>query len=258
MRIAPLPAFSDNYIWAINHEENNTFICVDPGDADPVIDYALQNGLLLEAILITHHHFDHIGGVNALMKRFPNVEVYGPYDPRIPFVHKTLNSQDKLTFDHCAFEIHETPGHTSTHIAYYEPNAHWLFCGDTLFSGGCGRVFDGTIEQLHESLLFFATLPDATKIYCAHEYTLQNLQFAQTVEPNNQEIKKQISKIKQNLSHCTLPSTLALEKKINPFLRVNQDSLCTFAKNMGVKNNDPLSIFQFIRALKNNYIAPIS
>ncbi len=249
MRVIPLPAFQDNYIWAIIH--SNMMICIDPGDAMPVIAYADQHKLRLTHILITHHHFDHINGVSSLLKRFPNVIVYAPEDLRIPFGIKTRPTLSIPSFD---FQVIATPGHTLSHVCYYEPRQQWLFSGDTLFSAGCGRVFDGTIEALHQSLLHLKNLPDATKIYCAHEYTRANLQFAAAVEPNNLDIQTHALFLNSKPHRCSLPSTIQQEKRINPFLRTHTPSVKHYAKTHLLGSDDSLSVFKYLREQKNHFV----
>ncbi|WP_454783092.1 hydroxyacylglutathione hydrolase [Legionella sp. WA2022007384] len=251
MTIYPIPAFSDNYIWAIIDTTAGTFDCVDPGDAEAVIEFAQTQQLRLGSILLTHHHQDHIGGVSQLLKTYHSCTVYGPSDPRIPYVNNTIREHQSLRVGRCVFKILFNPGHTSSHISYYEPSKGLLFCGDTLFSAGCGRVLDGTMEQLHQSLHLFKTLPPTTKIFCAHEYTEQNLRFAQTVEPNNPVIQQYLKKIQSSSQFCTLPSTLELELLINPFLRTNQPEVQKYALTHGATSNNSLEVFSVLREEKN-------
>jgi hydroxyacylglutathione hydrolase len=255
MAIVPLTAFQDNYIWTIVNELQHTFMCVDPGDADPVLAYARRNQLALNSILITHHHADHTGGINALLEAFPKATVYGPADQRIPQVKVKLRDEDILHLDHYAFRILNIPGHTTSHICFQEPTKGWLFCGDTLFSGGCGRVFDGTIEQLYNSLQVIKNLPDDTQIFCGHEYTRQNLRFAATIEPDNEAITSYAHYLQESPNQCSLPSTILLEKRINPFFRTHLPELHSFAQKQGVDITDPFSIFIKLRAFKDNYKA---
>ncbi|QMT60001.1 hydroxyacylglutathione hydrolase [Legionella sp. PC997] len=251
MNIYPIPAFSDNYIWAIIDKAAGTFDCVDPGDAEPVVQFAHTHQLQLDSILLTHHHHDHIGGVSQLLKVYPSCAVYGPNDPRIPNVNNRLCEHQSLRIGLCFFTILFNPGHTSSHISYYESSKGLLFCGDTLFSAGCGRVFDGTMEQLHQSLYLFKTLPPTTKIFCAHEYTEQNLRFAQTVEPNNQVIQQYLNKIHNSPRACTLPSTLELELLINPFLRTDEPEVHKYALAHGASSKNSFEIFRILREEKN-------
>lgn len=249
MTIHPIPAFSDNYIWAL--VDNSLFDCVDPGEIQPVLDFAQAHHLTLRSILITHHHQDHIGGVNQLKKHYPECIIYGPSDPRINDVAVVVEKDQIITVGEHTFQILFNPGHTSTHISYFEPEKHWLFCGDTLFSAGCGRVFDGTLEQLHRSLNLFKTLPKTTKIFCAHEYTKKNLQFAQTVEPGNQEINDYLDDFKSNSTSCTLPSTLQRELLINPFLRTDVKGVQDYAMRHGAHSDQSLEVFRVLREQKN-------
>ena len=251
MTIFPIPAFSDNYIWAIIDKTTGVFDCVDPGDAEPVLQFAHAHQLKLRAILLTHHHQDHIGGVGQLLKNYPTFIVYGPNDSRISNITHTVQEHQTIQVGRCIFKILFNPGHTSSHISYYEPQHELLFCGDTLFSAGCGRVFDGTLEQLHQSLNLFKTLPITTKIFCAHEYTQQNLRFAQTVEPNNSVIQKYLQKIHSAPSSCTLPSTLEQELLINPFLRTDNSEVQKYALAHRASSNNSLEIFKVLREEKN-------
>jgi hydroxyacylglutathione hydrolase len=253
MTIFALKAFKDNYIWVIVNERKHTLACVDPGDAVPVLSYAKNNKLTLNNILLTHHHDDHAGGVTELLRHFPKTHVYGPADPRIPFVNRLVRDEDIVHINNLAFRVLSTPGHTSSHICYQEPSKGWLFCGDTLFSGGCGRVFDGTIEQLHHSIMLLKNLPKDTKVYCGHEYTLQNLRFAASVEPENHTIQSYIAHL-QEKEGCSLPSTIALEKKINPFMRTHLPAVQEFACEQGLQSHNSLAIFELLREKKNMFI----
>ncbi|ARG97730.1 hydroxyacylglutathione hydrolase [Legionella micdadei] len=253
MKVIPLPAFTDNYIWTILDENKQQAICVDPGDAKPVLDFLKQKNLTLKAILLTHHHYDHIGGTSDLLKRNPGIAVYGPEDLRILHVTHILQDGDILEIDSCRFTVLATPGHTSTHVCLYEPNHQWLFCGDTLFSAGCGRVFDGTLETLHDSLQKLKTLPDDTLVYCAHEYTLQNLRFAVTIEPDNMAIHNHLKKLLNQGTPLSLPSSIAIEKQINPFLRTHVTAVKEHAKLRGCQEDDSLSVFKQIRAEKDKF-----
>ncbi len=253
MTLIPLPAFNDNYIWVLPDTAREQFYCVDPGDATPVLSYAKQNNLTLNAILLTHHHHDHIGGVHALLRQYPNVSIYGPDDNRIPFITKSLAENDTLSLGQYRFQIMETPGHTASHISYFEPEEKWLLCGDTLFSAGCGRVFDGTMEALYHSLQRYKNLPDDTLVFCAHEYTHKNLDFALTLEPENPAILDYKKKLPQKDRSCTLPSTIADEKKINPFLRTDSEGIKNYAKRFQVSTDDALAVFTLIRQHKDNF-----
>lgn len=220
MIVEAIPVFTDNYIWMIRFQ--NSAICVDPGEAKPVINYLHQHHLMLTDILITHHHDDHIGGIKLLVDYFPLVKVHAPPDQRIPMFNQTHLLKDNVDCQSLQFKVLMTPGHTSSHVCYYQPQYKWLFCGDTLFSAGCGRVFDGSIKALFNSLELLATLPDETMIFPAHEYTLNNLKFAHHVEPDNLNIQHAILKLQHSKLPCSLPSTMAFEKKVNPFIRATQ------------------------------------
>jgi len=218
-----VPAFRDNYIWLLNGNRDTqpgrATAIVDPGDARPVVQALDELELIPVAILITHHHPDHIGGVKELCARF-RIPVYGPAQEDIPDITHPLREGDRVELSGLpAFDILEVPGHTSGHIAYAGKQS--LFCGDTLFAGGCGRLFEGTAAQLHSSLQKLALLPDDTWIYCAHEYTLSNLDFALAVEPENPALQSRIQQTRQlRQGHkATVPSQLRIEKLTNPFLR---------------------------------------
>lgn len=253
MTIIPISAFSDNYIWAIIDKEKGLFDCVDPGEAPPVLQFAKEQHLQLRSILLTHHHHDHIGGVGPLIHHAPNCTVYGPHDSRIPYINHHVSEHQTVHVGHYSFHILSNPGHTSSHISYYEAQQGWLFCGDTLFSAGCGRVFDGTMEQLHRSMELFKSLPPETEVYCAHEYTRQNLRFAETVEPHNQFIKMYIQKLHAQTNPCTLPSTIEMELSINPFLRTQSTEVQTYARHHGASSTNSLDIFSALREAKNNF-----
>ncbi|MCL9684660.1 hydroxyacylglutathione hydrolase [Legionella maioricensis] len=253
MTVYPIPAFLDNYIWAIIDKKEGTFDCVDPGEAEPVLAFAKTHNLKLRTILLTHHHNDHIGGVGQLIKKYPTCFVYGPRDNRIPYVTHQVHANQTIQVGNYSFLVLSNPGHTSSHISYYEPEQGWLFCGDTLFSAGCGRVFDGTMEELHQSMLLFKNLPPTTQIFCAHEYTQQNLRFAQTVEPHNSAIKTHLNNLHQQSTSCSLPSTLDLELSINPFLRTGNKDVINYALQHGALSSESLEVFRTLRNQKNAF-----
>lgn len=253
MSILALAAFTDNYIWLIVNEKQHSFICIDPGDAEPVLQYAKANSLSLRSILLTHHHPDHTNGVSQLLQAFPGVSIYGSSDSRMPENTIPIQNEDVIHIEPYSFRVLSTPGHTASHICYQEPNCGWLFCGDTLFSGGCGRIFDGTAKSLHHSLQVLKNLPNDTRIYCGHEYTRKNLRFAAMIEPQNEDIASYAAYLEKNPSQCSLPSTVALEKKINPFLRTNEGQLSAFAKKYHIPIHNSLALFTQLRLLKDTW-----
>ncbi len=248
MNILPLPAFTDNYIWLI--EENGKASVVDPGDADVVNNFLKEKDLKLTNILITHHHYDHTGGVQKL-KESHECNVYGPYDSPFKGVEIKLKENDKISIHGCSFKIIEVPGHTLDHIAYYSEDQNILFCGDTLFSGGCGRIFEGTPHQMYESLSKLSVLDLSTKIYCTHEYTQSNLNFAIKIEPGNDNLLEYKNKIdeKRSNNEISLPTNLKLEKNINPFLRSHvleiKENIKDFAK---ISQPSDLETFSAVRS----------
>lgn len=224
--VRPIRAFSDNYIWLI---ENGTgqAVVVDPGEAGPVSEALAADGLTLAGILVTHHHFDHTGGVASLAETW-GCPVVGPENPAIDAVTRRVAAGDTVHVLDSRFEVLEVPGHTLDHIAYFRPGeAPLLFCGDTLFAGGCGRVFEGTFPMMFESLQRLAALPDDTRVYCAHEYTLANLAFAEAVEPDNVDLQERIAHARalREEDSPTVPSLLSTERATNPFLRCSQDAV---------------------------------
>jgi len=256
LRVTPVNAFSDNYIWLIHETEAlGRVVAVDPGDSAPVIEYLQREGLELVAILITHHHGDHVGGVRRLVDLF-DVPVYGPAGESIPCRTTALSGGDQVTMDDLGlrFDVVDVPGHTAGHIAYHGHGA--LFCGDTLFSGGCGRLFEGTPQQMSHSLDALAALPPATKVYCTHEYTLSNLRFAATVEPGNPELADYVKEAKATRAegNPTLPSTLFLEAQINPFLRCDQETVHQAAEQYSGRDlQDRVAVFAVVRAWKDEF-----
>ena len=252
MNILPLPAFTDNYIWLI--EKNGKATVVDPGDAEVVNNYLKEKNLELENILITHHHFDHTGGVEQLRESY-ECNVYGPCDSPFNGVEIKLKENDEIQIHDTKFKIIEVPGHTLDHIAYYSEEQSTLFCGDTLFSGGCGRIFEGTPNQMYESISKLSVLDLSTIIYCTHEYTQSNLNFAIKVEPGNDNLVEYKNNIdmKRSKNEISLPTNLKLEKNINPFLRSHVEEIKENIKDFA-KINHPsdLETFTAVRSLKDN------
>jgi hydroxyacylglutathione hydrolase len=253
IEIIPVPAFADNYIWLLRRGHN--VAVVDPGDAEPVLAHLRTHGLTLVAILNTHHHADHVGGNTALLARF-SVPVFGPEREAIPGVTQRLREGENILLPgvDLACVAMDVPGHTAGHIAYF--GAGVVFCGDTLFACGCGRLFEGTPAQMHVSLAKLAALPGDTRVYCAHEYTLANIRFARTVEPDNAVLQGRESqeRAKREQGLPTVPSTVALECATNPFLRCGEPSIVAAAQeHAGRALNDPVEVFATLRTWKNNF-----
>lgn len=254
LQITPIPAFDDNYIWLIRQSGQRRAAVVDPGDADPVRAVLDRDGLELSAILLTHHHPDHTGGVDELTDAFPEVAVFAPRDRRIAGVAQAVAEADQVRVPGLglSFKVLEVPGHTATHIAYLGQGA--LFCGDTLFMAGCGRVFDGSPEQLGASLLRIAALPPETLCYCAHEYTLVNLGFAAWVEPDNERRQARLVEAEhlRAAGRPTVPAPLALELATNPFLRTREPAVIAAAEAFaGHRLHDEIEVFAALRRWKD-------
>lgn len=256
IKIDALPAFTDNYIWLLQDLERRRCAVVDPGDAAPVQAWlAAHRDWQLSDILITHHHHDHVGGV-AQLKAATGARVLGPAKENIPARDLALGEGDRVEVLSHIFDVTEVPGHTLGHIAYYQADQHWLFCGDTLFAAGCGRLFEGTAEQMHDSLSRLAALPAQTLVYCTHEYTLSNLRFAQAAEPNNPEVAQRLLEVSawREAGQISLPSTLALERATNPFLRSAETSIKEkIDERDGTRNRSPSEVFAGLRAWKDNF-----
>ena len=254
LNIRPIPAFNDNYIWLLADESSQQACVVDPGDANPVIDVLENLRLELAGVLITHHHFDHVGGLKALRTRYDPV-VYGPHNPGIDGITRRVGAGDTLEVLGTAFDVLEVPGHTLDHIAYvHRGPAPMVFCGDTLFAGGCGRLFEGTPDMMFKSLESLAALEPATKVYCAHEYTLANLAFAQAVEPHNRRLVERVVSARETRQRGepTVPSDIATELATNPFLRCNSKGLRASLRQQGKYPGDsPVMIFASIRGWKD-------
>ena len=258
--IFPVPAFRDNYLWTFVDGDSVCACVVDPGDAEPVIEYLESRQLRLSHILITHHHADHTGGLDTLSKRYAP-QVYGPANSRIQGITTALGDGDSFELFGTTMEVLTVPGHTLDHIAYYaaspgDIDAPALFCGDTLFAAGCGRLFEGDPAMMYASLQKLARFEGKTRVYCTHEYTLNNLRFASAVEPGNQAIQNRVrmESAKREAGTPTLPSTLELELSTNPFLRCEDSSLAQIAE---VKAGHPLQgaveVFATLRQWKDSF-----
>jgi len=255
--VLTIPAFTDNYIWLICNDDTKKTgrqaVIVDPGDADPVIDTLTELSITPTAILLTHHHNDHIGGVRTLVKRY-TIPVYGPALERIPEITHPLRENDHIILqgDKVKFIVMDVPGHTAGHIAYYGHDM--LFCGDTVFGAGCGRLFEGTAAQMHQSLKKIAALPKNTLVYCAHEYTLANLTFAMKVEPDSADIRARLLDAERCWAngHPTVPSTLELELRTNPFLRCHVPGVIAAAEKFaGKRLASEQEVFAVVRYWKD-------
>ena len=258
LKLHSIPAFNDNYIWLLHNDQHA--VVVDPGDANPVIDTLKELNLQLSAILITHHHHDHVGGIQALNQIYPDAPIFGPANESIPHRTHALRQDDNVALNELGINLQvlDIPGHTAGHIAYFgysDSNEPFLFCGDTLFSGGCGRLFEGTAAQMLSSLEKLCTLPANTLVCCAHEYTLSNLNWALQVEPDNtqlQDYHHTVSDLRA-ANKSTLPSTLKREQQINPFLRTHMPTVVLNAANYsGQKASNNIEVFAQLREWKNN------
>ena len=256
MNLLALSAFTDNYIWMLH--DGRQAIAIDPGDAAPVLDALATHGLSLAGILVTHHHQDHVGGLATLRAHLEG-QVFGPAREQIPVPFIPVKDGDKVTVMGCDFGVLDVPGHTAGHVAFFhrpaDGQAPVLFCGDTLFSGGCGRLFEGTPAQMHDSLSRLAALPGDTRVCCAHEYTVSNLAFALAVEPLNTDLQAYAA-------HCddlrarrlpTLPSSIGQERLINPFLRCGEPAVVRAALAHGARSDEGADILAALRLWKNTF-----
>jgi hydroxyacylglutathione hydrolase len=258
LSVLAVPAFKDNYLWLVHDGVNAA--AVDPGDAAPILAALAEHHLTLTAILLTHHHADHIGGVPQLLAH-ARVPVFGPRNDNISAVTQPLGEGDRVEVPGLPLTLRvlDVPGHTSGHIAYVRetPGEHWLFCGDTLFAGGCGRIFEGTPAQMADSLGKLAALPDDTNVYCAHEYTLANLRFASAVEPGNGQLRQRVERdtAKRDAGLATVPSTIGVEKATNPFLRYREPEIVAnlIAAHKIAAGAAPLAAFAALREWKNTF-----
>ncbi|OOG39980.1 hydroxyacylglutathione hydrolase [Polaromonas sp. A23] len=255
MHLTPIPAFNDNYLWLL--QDGRRALIVDPGDAQPVLEVLKARQLQLESILVTHHHLDHIGGVDTL-RDATGAKVFGPARERIPEPLTRLRDGDTVRALGLDFQVLDVPGHTAGHIAFYTPDVDGrplLFCGDTLFSGGCGRLFEGTPAQMLASLDRLAALPGNTRVCCTHEYTMSNLLFALAVEPDNSELIGYHARCAalRDSGEPTLPTSIAQELLINPFLRTRQPVVVAAAHRFDPAAHDDNTVFAAIRQWKNQF-----
>jgi hydroxyacylglutathione hydrolase len=253
--ITPIAALTDNYIWLLSDPMNHYATAIDPGEAAPLLAYLSNRNIELTDLLITHHHPDHVAGIPQLLKHFPRLRIYGPEHESLPFLTHPVQAAHKVTLANLGwqFTVMAVPGHTLEHIAYYTPGH--LFCGDSLFAAGCGRLFEGTPAQMWHSLTQLSALPAATQVYAGHEYTLANLRFALTIEPENQALNARWQQCQQlrRQQQPTLPSTLEQELASNPFLRCQNHALLQAIgqKNPGIELSDPIAVFAYLRQLKD-------
>ena len=254
INIEPIKAFDDNYIWLMTTNEGS--IVIDPGECINLLKTIEQKYIKLDAILITHHHYDHTGGIEELLIKYPYLKVYGPNN-NIDSIKSRLIDGELLNVIGIDFEIIEIPGHTLDHIAFYAFNDGnpVLLCGDTLFAGGCGRVFEGTFSQMFNSLQKLSTLPETTKVYCGHEYTKSNLLFALEADPNNKDLKDEYNQVINLIEQGepTLPTTISKELKINPFLRCNSEGIKNTIKNKFNLEGNEEETFSALRKWKDNF-----
>lgn len=251
MNLISIPAFQDNYIWVLS-QDNGKCLIVDPGEAEPVLQAIEQFGWQPEAILLTHHHHDHVGGVPALLAEYSSLAVYGPQETANKGTNRVVDEGDKINLLGHEFTIIAAPGHTLGHLCYF--SYPYLFCGDTMFSGGCGRLFEGTPSQMYQSFKKLNALPEDTLICCAHEYTLSNLTFAVSVLPHDRDLNEYYRKVKElrAKNQITLPTTLAQERKVNVFLRT-QDIDLIKSINKETTLQQPEQRFAWLRAMKDKF-----
>lgn len=267
LKVSSVGAFSDNYIWVFGQDGGRDVCIVDPGDAAPVLAALYSQDLQLSSILLTHHHADHIGGVKELLAGFPGTPVYGPKSSKIDSVTSRISDGDKLYLAAVDFSTVSVPGHTLDHIAYYasghsgveNPKNGVLFCGDTLFAGGCGRIFEGNPAMMYKSLVKLASLPGSTMVYCAHEYTQANLRFAIVADPGNPDTIERLQQVNnaRNAGISTVPSMLSMELRTNPFLRCHTRAVReTVIERMNIpSDSNEIEVFAALRRWKDSFIA---
>ncbi|WP_277965805.1 hydroxyacylglutathione hydrolase [Pantoea trifolii] len=251
MNLTSIPALQDNYIWTLTDDDNNCLI-VDPGEAQPVLDKIRANHWQPVAILLTHHHHDHVGGVDELLQHYPDLAVFGPQETADKGAKRIVAEGDEFTLLGLTFHVIATPGHTLGHISYF--SSPYLFCGDTMFSGGCGRLFEGTAEQMFKSFQKLNQLPADTLVCCAHEYTLSNMKFAAAILPHDPKILARYQQIKdlRAENRISLPTKLALEREINLFLRT-QDADLQQALGINVSSSALWQTFADLREKKDRF-----
>ena len=254
IEIIPVTALKDNYIWLLENKINQSTVIVDPSEHDPVLEIIKTKGLIPAAILITHHHWDHVGGISGLIHEY-NIPVYTPKKEVVIGSTNPVSEGDSINFPELGLKIRvlDVPGHTSGAIAYYTEKM--IFTGDTLFTGGCGRLFEGTPAEMYHSLTKIKELPDDTHIYCGHEYTVSNLKFASIVEKNNKSIQKRLDMSEQmrRINQPAVPASIEVEKRTNPFLRCEEESVINAAsERAGRKLDNPVEVFATIRSWKDS------
>ncbi|MCB9641319.1 MAG: hydroxyacylglutathione hydrolase [Myxococcales bacterium] len=257
LEITLVPVLSDNYSYILHCTKSGAVALVDCPDADAMIQTLERMKLQPTMVLNTHHHFDHVGGNEDLKKKWPALEIvgYGPDSDRIPCITRKVEEGERIKVGEYEAEIMFTPAHTRGHIAYYFADAAAVFCGDTLFFGGCGRFFEGTPAEMHDSLQKLAALPEDTRVYCGHEYTASNLRFARHVEPNNAFLAQTYEEVLslREREKPTIPSTIAQEKQVNPFLRTHIAAVQQATATQGADPHDAVSVLGALREMKNNF-----
>jgi hydroxyacylglutathione hydrolase len=259
VEVVAVPQLSDNYAYLVIDPATREAGVVDCAEAPAVLAEVARRNVTLVAVLATHHHFDHVGGNKDLLAKLPNLRIYGSADdaPRIPGITDRLRDGDPVSVGQLKGRVILIPAHTSGHVAYYFSEAQTVFTGDTLFAGGCGRLFEGDAAQMRASLGKLASLPDSTRVYCGHEYTKKNLEFAALLEPGNQPLarKREVVERTRAAGEPTVPSTIAEERETNPFLRVESPELVAAVRQRvpDVRPDDPVSVFAAVRALKDRF-----